>query len=469
MTLTCIGFLMYMLRAILIPFAVAMLLTYLIGPLVDLLTLPPLKCLDAREREKKYQNDNGNYTDVTGDETRIYSTQGKELLGLEDDDCCEPNIIGINLTTTNLNKDVHNAFKLDMRSKDNSNKKKLTGMNRADIEKSSTYRERMSSMISQSIRNGQSFGWRDVKLPRSIAIISALVIAAGLGFLLMLLIYQGFLTLEKEWPMYEKGAVKLVDSINAYLLKFQLSLNDDFVPFFMEKIKQWIPVFIENFTSFLGTGVLVLIFLCYMLSIPTKELPPGVFKEIDSHVRQYLRIKTFVCVIVGLMVGFFLYLLEIPYAWIFGVITFIFNYIPNFGAMISTSLPLPLVILHPTLPLISRILAFVLPSLAHIIVGNGIEPILFGEHLELHPIVILLSVAFWSLMWGIPGMILSVPLLAIVRIYCLHLDHPYAIFAVRILEGNLFSLREKADEEVNNYEKTNVDKEKYHPEKHLTE
>ena len=152
MTLTCIGFLMYMLRAILIPFAVAMLLTYLIGPLVDLLTLPPLKCLDAREREKKYQNDNGNYTDVTGDETRIYSTQGKELLGLEDDDCCEPNIIGINLTTTNLNKDVHNAFKLDMRSKDNSNKKKLTGMNRADIEKSSTYKERMSSTISTSSR-----------------------------------------------------------------------------------------------------------------------------------------------------------------------------------------------------------------------------------------------------------------------------------------------------------------------------
>mgnify|MGYP003339329787 CR=1 FL=1 len=131
----------------------------------------------------------------------------------------------------------------------------------------------------------------------------------------------------------------------------------------------------------------------------------------------------------------------------------------NFGAMISTSLPLPLVILHPTLPLISRILAFVLPSLAHIIVGNVIEPVLFGEHLELHPIVILLSVAFWSLMWGVPGMILSVPLMALVRIYCLHLDHPYASFAVMILEGNVFS-QVKKDKDLNYYTGLNLNKER---------
>ena len=59
------------------------------------------------------------------------------------------------------------------------------------------------------------------------------------------------------------------------------------------------------------------------------------------------------------------------------------------------------------------------------------EPRLFGEHLELHPIIILLSLAFWSVLWGVSGMILSVPLIAIARIVCQHLDHPYARSVIR--------------------------------------
>ena len=54
------------------------------------------------------------------------------------------------------------------------------------------------------------------------------------------------------------------------------------------------------------------------------------------------------------------------------------------------------------------------------------EPTLFGGSMELHPIIILLSLAFWSTLWGVMGMILSVPLIAIVRIVCQHLQHPYA-------------------------------------------
>jgi predicted PurR-regulated permease PerM len=56
---------------------------------------------------------------------------------------------------------------------------------------------------------------------------------------------------------------------------------------------------------------------------------------------------------------------------------------------------------------------------------------LFGGHLDLHPIIILLSLAFWSILWGVTGMILSVPLIAIARIACQHLEHPYARYVCR--------------------------------------
>lgn len=54
------------------------------------------------------------------------------------------------------------------------------------------------------------------------------------------------------------------------------------------------------------------------------------------------------------------------------------------------------------------------------------EPQLFGEHLELHPIIILIALAFWGVLWGVVGMILSVPLISLIKIISQHLDHPYA-------------------------------------------
>lgn len=54
------------------------------------------------------------------------------------------------------------------------------------------------------------------------------------------------------------------------------------------------------------------------------------------------------------------------------------------------------------------------------------EPRVFGEHLELHPIIILVALAFWGVLWGVVGMILSVPLISLIKIISQHLDHPYA-------------------------------------------
>merc|ERR1711994_120164 len=96
-----------------------------------------------------------------------------------------------------------------------------------------------------------------------------------------------------------------------------------------------------------------------------------------------------------------------------GVLTFFFNYIPNVGPLIATLLPIPLIILDPDLNSLVCVLALCLPMLVHAIVGNIIEPKVFGDSLELHPIVVLLALAFWYAIWGAPGAILSVPITAV--------------------------------------------------------
>ena len=62
----------------------------------------------------------------------------------------------------------------------------------------------------------------------------------------------------------------------------------------------------------------------------------------------------------------------------------------------------------------------------------------FGESFSISPVVVLLNLTFWTLLWGWPGAILSVPILVCARIACLHLDHPYARTAVAMLEGKIF-------------------------------
>ncbi|EGB12386.1 hypothetical protein AURANDRAFT_9610, partial [Aureococcus anophagefferens] len=51
----------------------------------------------------------------------------------------------------------------------------------------------------------------------------------------------------------------------------------------------------------------------------------------------------------------------------------------------------------------------------HAVVGNVVEPILFGHSMKLHPVVVLLSLMIWGFLWGIPGCVLAVPITAILR------------------------------------------------------
>ncbi len=100
-------------------------------------------------------------------------------------------------------------------------------------------------------------------------------------------------------------------------------------------------------------------------------------------------------------------------------------------------LPLPIVVLDPDMPNVNRFLAIILPVVVHTLVGNFVEPYVFGSSMELHPIVVLLSLAFWYSIWGIPGAILSVPITAVMRIILSHSNNMYATFFLRLLQGEL--------------------------------
>jgi len=104
---------------------------------------------------------------------------------------------------------------------------------------------------------------------------------------------------------------------------------------------------------------------------------------------------------------------------------------------------MPLVILDPLLSTTVKVAAFVGPTLVHVVVGNVIEPLVFGSSMELHPVTVLLALALWYSLWGISGAILAVPITAVLRIVMDAMNHPYARVVVAVLEGRISSAVEE--------------------------
>ncbi len=120
--------------------------------------------------------------------------------------------------------------------------------------------------------------------------------------------------------------------------------------------------------------------------------------------------------VTGLLVGLVLASLGVPFALVFGVLAFMLNFIPSIGSFISTLLPIPVVFLNPELSIVSRVLAIALPGAIQFLLGNLIEPRIMGASLGLHPVVVLLGLIFFGMIWGVVGMILATPLIVVVKI-----------------------------------------------------
>ncbi|MHC4732727.1 MAG: AI-2E family transporter, partial [Planctomycetota bacterium] len=174
----------------------------------------------------------------------------------------------------------------------------------------------------------------------------------------------------------------------------------------------------------LQKGLLVLIFLIFLLGGHNLEAAPAsrTWREIKESIQGYLITKTIVSAITGVLVGVTLKALGVDMAVAFGLFAFVLNFIPNIGSVISTLLPLPVVLLNPEVSTTVAVLAIAIPGAIQFVIGNVLEPRLLGTSLDLHPIVILVALIFWSVIWGPVGMLLAAPITAILRILFSKLD-----------------------------------------------
>jgi len=139
--------------------------------------------------------------------------------------------------------------------------------------------------------------------------------------------------------------------------------------------------------------------------------------EIQQNISSYLFSVSLINMGLGVLVSGGLYWLGVPNAVMWGVLVAVLNFIPYFG-------PVAGILLLATVGLLTFDTlwkGFLPPAwylLLHVLEANLITPVLLGRRLTLNPVVIFVSLIFWTWLWGVPGALLSVPILVSIKVVC---------------------------------------------------
>lgn len=223
--------------------------------------------------------------------------------------------------------------------------------------------------------------------------------------------------------------------------------------FFQDRMERIILMVTNELFVVFSSGLLVMIFLFFLLLGGSHVTLPenNIWRDVDTHVRQYIVAKTFISAVTGFLFGLVMWLFGVPLAFVLGMLAFMLNFIPNLGPIIASLLPVPLVwmLVEATAAdesvgygVTRAILAIGIGAVVQFISGNVIEPKIMGDQFRLHPIAILLSLMFWYMIWGLVGAFLAVPITSALKIIFAELESTRP--AAELLEGNLSILARKS-------------------------
>ncbi len=275
-------------------------------------------------------------------------------------------------------------------------------------------------------------------IPKWLSLILILFFVAIIGYLTGLLLISAVSDLPDKIQAYQKNISSFLSEI---LKPFDLTLREfsswlkidvrrlKFSTLFEKLFEAGvIQNLFNSLSSMLGDFFISLVFWLFMMLgkekfeeklgvafAGKKSLVDENLHNINAQLQSYLIIKTILSLIAGIIVTVVLIIYGVDFAILWGVLTFVFNFIPNIGALIATLAPIIIALLQYGLGFTVISLAVVL-FLVHNIIGSLIEPHYLGRRMDLSPVFVLFSLIFWGWIWGIVGMFLAVPIAAAVKI-----------------------------------------------------
>ena len=154
-----------------------------------------------------------------------------------------------------------------------------------------------------------------------------------------------------------------------------------------------------------------------MPTLRDKKRAVDISHEVQQNISNYLFAVSLINVGLGLLVSVGLYFMGVPNPAMWGLLAAVLNFVPYFG-------PVGGVIVLAAVGLLTFDTfwkGFLPPAwylLLHLLESNLIAPVLLGRRFTLNPVVIFVSLIFWTWLWGVPGALLSVPILVSIKVIC---------------------------------------------------
>lgn len=270
------------------------------------------------------------------------------------------------------------------------------------------------------------------RVPMAVCLLIVLIIAGSSLWVASMIVAAGVEAFQQRAPFYSQQAQRVLASANDAIspilrrAKIKSITWGDIVS--AERVTSFATQQLTAVLSVLSDGLMVLLYLVFMVAgheaFPQKirsafpsergTMVLALFRTLNTKVRKYLVVKTCFNILNGLVTWGILEIFGVDFAPLIGLLAFVFHYIPNLGSIVATLIPAILFLLQtqdvPNVLFLATVLTIV-----HNLIGNAIEPKVMGDRLDLSPVVVLFSLIFWGWMWGIVGMVLSIPIMAVAK------------------------------------------------------
>jgi predicted PurR-regulated permease PerM len=202
--------------------------------------------------------------------------------------------------------------------------------------------------------------------------------------------------------------------------------------------------FVGGMQSFLGGFAIILTLVYFLLAsgdtvrrkivrafprLADRQRAVDIAREMEQQISAYLLVTTVINVVFGVVVAATLWLMGMPNPVLWGVIAAVTNYIPYLGGLICTTV----IGLAALLAFEDVWWALLVPTVFFIIntlEGYVITPLIMGRRFTLDPALLFVGLLFWWFVWGTPGALLAVPMMAAFKIFCERVEslQPIAAF-----------------------------------------
>ncbi len=171
-----------------------------------------------------------------------------------------------------------------------------------------------------------------------------------------------------------------------------------------------------------------------------------VMEHINNSIRAYFKVKLTVSLITAFASYLLMAFIGLDFAIFWAFLIFLLNFIPNIGSLIATIFPAILSLVQFEESFLPFLIILIGVGAIQLIVGNLLEPRMMGSSLNISSLAVILSLTLWGAIWGIAGMILSVPITVILMIILAQFSKTRPIAILLSEKGELMDELEEIQE-----------------------